>query len=281
MTPRPPLAREVAVAVGADGGEERVGERELPGGAGEDRQADRADRRRHREQAGLQPERLEVEREQQRDDPQHDAHEPAGPAQASAGAQTRVSSRVPNRPAGRTSSTSTITTYGRDLAEPAAEERDLVLVARRHRDHDADDRARRRPRRDRVEPAEDGGRERAQRREPGRAVDARRRERGQEDRADRGQRAGDEPRAGGHAPEPDAHQRGGLAVLGGGAHRDAPGRELEGGDERGEQHERDDGGSHARLRHREVSEVHDARAPRVADVEHLLADLARRARWPG
>jgi hypothetical protein len=67
------LTGEVAVAVGADGDVERVGERELAGDADEQREPDRADRRRHREQPGLQPESLGVlrEPEQERDEAEH------------------------------------------------------------------------------------------------------------------------------------------------------------------------------------------------------------------
>jgi hypothetical protein len=49
-----------AVAVGADGDVEGVCERELAGYPDEELQANRPDRRRHREQPGLQPELLDV-----------------------------------------------------------------------------------------------------------------------------------------------------------------------------------------------------------------------------
>ena len=75
-------AGEVAVPVGADGGEERMGERQLARGPGEDVQADRADHRGHREQPRLQPERLEEERDQQRDDPEGHDHQAPGTDQA-------------------------------------------------------------------------------------------------------------------------------------------------------------------------------------------------------
>jgi hypothetical protein len=72
------LAREVAVAVGPDGDVERVGERQLAGHAHQQREPDRADRRRHREQPGLQPEALGVERQPQKKAPQRDDRDPAG-----------------------------------------------------------------------------------------------------------------------------------------------------------------------------------------------------------
>jgi hypothetical protein len=54
---------QVAVAVRADGDEERVGERQLAGDADQQRQPDRGHHRRHREQRRLEPEALQVERQ--------------------------------------------------------------------------------------------------------------------------------------------------------------------------------------------------------------------------
>ena len=59
---------QVRVAVGADGDEERVPERELAGDPDQQREPDRGDHRRHREQRGLQPEALEVERQRRQHD---------------------------------------------------------------------------------------------------------------------------------------------------------------------------------------------------------------------
>ena len=92
---------EIAVAVGADRDEERVPERELAGHADQQGQADRPDRRRHREQPGLQPEALEVERRHG----DHDRRQDGGSDALRHGSPPAE----PKSPAGRTSSTSSIT----------------------------------------------------------------------------------------------------------------------------------------------------------------------------
>ena len=67
----PLVPGEVAVAVRADGQEERVGQRQLAGDAGQDGQPDRADDRRHGEQAGLLPELAQLVGRQQQQGPHH------------------------------------------------------------------------------------------------------------------------------------------------------------------------------------------------------------------
>src|SRR3954468_10790030 len=82
-----------------------------------------------------------------------------------------------------------------DVRQPPAEERDLVLVAGRHRLSDtdqqpADDRAG-----GRVQAAEDRDRDGAEREQPGRVGDAAGREADKERASDRGEPAGNRPRA--------------------------------------------------------------------------------------
>ena len=85
----------------------------------------------------------------------------------------------------------------------------------------------------------------------------------QEQPADRRQRARQRPRRRGHAVEADAHQRGGLAVLGRGAHRDAPVGVLEGGGEAGHEQQRDAARDHARRRDADAGDLDDVACPRA------------------
>ena len=108
-------------AVRADHDEERVRERELPRLADEDLETERGDRGSHREQADLEPERVEEDRRATA--PQatitsgttnaavSDAVDASARGCGGRGpAQTRAASLAPNSPDGRTSSTTTITT---------------------------------------------------------------------------------------------------------------------------------------------------------------------------
>ena len=179
--PMPPgLAGDVDVADGADGEEEGVRQGQLAGGADQQVQPDGADDRAEHREPGAQPELVHVERGEQQDSTSrtamHDQPDPRA-ARGAGGAgrpasrrgsawrwtQTRVSSFVPNRPDGRTSSTTIITTYGDDVAEPAAEEQQLVLVAGGQGLGEADQQPADQRAAGRVQAAEDRGREGAQR----------------------------------------------------------------------------------------------------------------------
>jgi hypothetical protein len=119
------LGAQVAGGVGPHPDERGVPERDLPGVPGQQVQADRADRRDARVVEDRQPEIVgqEVRRERPEQDEAHEpellaarAEQPQLVLVASseiarrAGHQTRRTSRVPNRPYGRTIRISTITT---------------------------------------------------------------------------------------------------------------------------------------------------------------------------
>ncbi len=125
------LPGEEAVAVGADGDEERVGERELARGPDQDREPDRRDDRRHGEQPRLQPEALEVDR-------QRGEHHHATPAMTARRLDTGHLPR-PEQPGRPDQEHQQHHRERRHAAQPAAEKGQLVLIAGREHGDDTDD----------------------------------------------------------------------------------------------------------------------------------------------
>ena len=98
------VAAERGGGVGADAEKEGVAERHLTAPAGQDVEPDRRDR--HREQGRHERVELAVEPEWQHEQRAEQHRRPAAP-------HTRCTCGVPNRPYGRTSSTASMTMYGR------------------------------------------------------------------------------------------------------------------------------------------------------------------------
>ena len=139
-TPPPGAAGDERVGDRADRQEEGVRQGQLAGRADQDVQPDRADDRAEHGEAGAQPELVDVQRQGQQDDGQQRARAGADerparprtpgrcdapvasavrvPATWRAARQTRVSSRVPKSPEGRTSRTAIMTMYGTTTPNP-------------------------------------------------------------------------------------------------------------------------------------------------------------------